>query len=65
MKIKKIIGIIIIAHLIPCGLIIINILKEGILEYGYLIPYVIGWIFNIIALIMFALIRFCEWCFED
>ena len=65
MKKKKIIGIIIIAHIFPCSFMILSIVKGEILEYGYLIPYMGGWAINIILLTIYALIRFLEWCFEN
>jgi len=62
--IKRTIGIIIITQLIPLAFIVVAILKEDIAEYGYLIPYLVGWMGNAVILILFGIMRFLDWYFD-
>lgn len=64
-SLKRVIGFIIILHIIPCAFIVLTIFKHQLPEHGYLTPYLAGWVTNIVAGILYGISRFAIWCFDD
>lgn len=62
---KRTLGIIILAHILPALFSIVAVYKHQITEeFGYLVPYIAGWLFNLLFLFVWGLILFLEWCFK-
>jgi len=62
--IKRIVGMVVILHIFPISFIGITMIKGGIGEYGYLIPYAVGLVANMVVALCFGLFRFLNWCFD-
>lgn len=63
---KRIIGFIIVLHIAPCAFIMFAILEQREFgEYGLSVPYVGGLVADAVVIILYGIVRFTMWCFDD
>lgn len=62
--IKRTVGILLLANLAPLLCIALTISQNEIHEYGYMIPYMAGWLINLFGIFVIGIAKFIAWCFD-
>jgi len=63
--IKRIIGWLILSQVFPAWFILYTVLIGEIDQWGYLVPYLVGWAVNIAGVIIVLLFKLLWWLLND
>lgn len=61
---KRILGVAILTHIVPAISILLTILEHEVSQYGYLIPYLGGWLINVFIIAIIGIGKLIKWCFD-